>query len=153
VVETFITTMDQHGPPAATLTDNGMVYTTRLAGLKAGRNTQPKGFEQLLADLGIDQRNGAPGHPTTQGKIERFHQTLKRWLRADGLRDTVEELNTQLARFTTTYNIHRPHRALDRRTPEAVYTSSPKAQRVVEIGPTIWRVRYDPMTRDSAPNR
>jgi transposase InsO family protein len=143
VLETFITTMDHYGPPAATLTDNGMVYTTRLAGLKAGRNTQPNGFEQLLADLGIDQRNGSPGHPTTQGKIERFHQTLKRWLRADGLTDTIDELNTQLARFTIIYNTHRPHRALDRRTPEAVYTSTPKAQPVIEIASTLWRIRYD----------
>lgn len=80
--------MDEHGPPAATLTDNGMVYTTRFAQGKDGRARQPNGFEQLLADLHIDQRNGAPNHPTTQGKIERFHQTLKRWLAADGFVDT-----------------------------------------------------------------
>ena len=56
---------------AATLTDNGAVYTSRFTG---GRN----GFEYLLAYLGVRQKNGAPGHPQTQGKIERFHQTLKR---------------------------------------------------------------------------
>src|SRR5664280_2877213 len=61
------------GWPAATLTDNGSVYTSRFTG---GRN----GFEYLLAYLGIRQKNGSPGHPQTQGKIERFHQTLKRWL-------------------------------------------------------------------------
>ncbi len=58
---------------AATLTDNGAVYTSRFTG---GRN----GFEYLLAYLGVRQKNGSPGHPQTQGKIERFHQTLKRWL-------------------------------------------------------------------------
>ena len=61
------------GWPAATLTDKGSVYTARFTG---GRN----GFEYLLAYLGIRQKNGAPGHPQTQGKVERLHQTLKRWL-------------------------------------------------------------------------
>ena len=73
VVATFTAAGDAHGWPAATLTDNGTVYTSRFTG---GRN----GFEYLLAYLGIRQKNGAPGHPQTQGKIERFHQTLKRWL-------------------------------------------------------------------------
>lgn len=73
VVATFSAAGDAHGWPAATLTDNGAVYTSRFTG---GRN----GFEYLLAYLGIRQKNGAPGHPQTQGKIERFQQTLKRWL-------------------------------------------------------------------------
>ena len=73
VVATFTAAGDAHGWPAATLTDNGTVYTARLVG---GRN----GLEHLLAWLGIRQKNGAPGHPQTQGNIERFHQTLKRWL-------------------------------------------------------------------------
>jgi hypothetical protein len=73
VVATFTAAGDAHGWPAATLTDNGAVYTSRFTG---GRN----GFEYLLAYLGIRQKNGSPGHPQTQGKIERFHQTLKRWL-------------------------------------------------------------------------
>jgi transposase InsO family protein len=77
VIETFSATAYAHGLPAATLTNNGMVYTTRLAGLNAGRNAQLHGFEQLLADLNIVQKNGAPGHPTTQGKIERFHSDVE----------------------------------------------------------------------------
>ena len=75
VVATFTAAGDAHGWPAATLTDNGAVYTSRFTG---GRN----GFEYLLAYLGVRQKNGAPGHPQTQGKVERFHQTLKRWLGA-----------------------------------------------------------------------
>ncbi|WP_373366852.1 integrase core domain-containing protein, partial [Mycobacterium kansasii] len=57
------------------MTDNGAVYTSRFT---HGHND----FERLLATLGITQKNGHPGHPQTQGKIERFHQTLKRWLAA-----------------------------------------------------------------------
>jgi transposase InsO family protein len=75
VVATFTAAGDSHGWPAATLTDNGAVYTSRFTG---GRN----GFEYLLAWLGIRQKNGAPGHPQTQGKIERFHQTLGALARA-----------------------------------------------------------------------
>lgn len=143
VIDTFITTMDEHGPPAATLTDNGMVYTTRFAQGKDGRARQPNGFEQLLADLHIDQRNGAPNHPTTQGKIERFHQTLKRWLAADGFVDTLADLNRQLQRLRLIYNTQRPHRAIGRRTPEVAYSALPKAAPTVGAGTQAWRIRYD----------
>ena len=73
VTTSFLAIADDHGLPPSTLTDNGRVYTARFGG---GSN----GFEYLLAVLGITQKNGHPGHPQTQGKIERFHQTLKRWL-------------------------------------------------------------------------
>jgi transposase InsO family protein len=62
VVATFTAAGDAHGWPAATLTDNGAVDTSRFTG---GRNS----FEYLLAYLGIRQKNGAPAHPQTQGKI------------------------------------------------------------------------------------
>ena len=71
-VTTFRSTCDQHGRPASTLTDNDM-YTTRLAG-RPGRN----GFETLLARWQIHQTNGRGSHPQTQGKVERFQQTLKK---------------------------------------------------------------------------
>lgn len=143
VIETFTTTADAHGLPASTLTDNGMVYTTRLAGGGADRNTQPNGFEQLLADLSIAQKNGSPGHPTIQGKIERFHQTLKRWLTAAGAPQDITGLQTQLAAFHRIYNHHRPHRALGRRTPAVVYSARPKAAPRLQLNNRSWRIRYD----------
>jgi transposase InsO family protein len=73
VVASFTTTAAHYGLPASTLTDNGSVYTSRFT---HGHND----FERLLASLGITQKNGHPRHPQTQGTIERFHQTLKRWL-------------------------------------------------------------------------
>ena len=78
VVDTFDQTCADHGLPASTLTDNAMVYTTRLSGGRGGRNA----LETLLADLGIEQKNSAPNHPTTCGKVERFQQTLKKRLKA-----------------------------------------------------------------------
>ena len=110
VVATFTAAGDAHGWPAATLTDNAAVYTSRFTG---GRN----GFEYLLAYLGIRQKNGAPGHPQTQGKIERFHQTLKCWLGRQPAAWTLAELQAQLDRFRLAYNEHRPHRAIGRTHP------------------------------------
>ncbi|WP_425460928.1 helix-turn-helix domain-containing protein [Lacisediminihabitans profunda] len=65
VLQQFRATVTEYGPPASTLTDNGLVFTTRVRG---GRNT----FENELNLLGIDQKNGRPNHPQTQGKVERF---------------------------------------------------------------------------------
>jgi transposase InsO family protein len=78
VLTAFHAAMTGHGAPASTLTDNGMVLTTRLSGGKGGRN----GLEHELRRPGIRQKNGKPNHPQTQGKAERFQQTLKKWLAA-----------------------------------------------------------------------
>ena len=136
VVATFTAAGDDHGWPAATLTDNGAVYTSRFTG---GRN----GFEYLLAYLGIRQKNGAPGHPQTQGKVERFHQTLKRWLERQPAARTVVELQLQLDTFRSAYNEQRPHRAIGRRTPGEAYRATPRA---LPAGPGDrghFRLRYD----------
>lgn len=139
VVTSFTDTADRHGLPASTLTDNGMVYTTRFARGGAG----PNGFEHLLQRLGITQKNGSPGHPQTQGKIERFHQTLKLWLRKQPPARNIAELNAQLARFQQIYNQERPHRALKRHTPAEAYHALPKAEPRFSDGTEHWRVRYD----------
>lgn len=120
VMDALIST---YGPPAATLTDNGMVFTARFTARPGGKN----GFEKLLAAHQIQQRNGAPGHPQTQGKIERFHQTLKRWLTARPAPETIAELQAILEIFQSWYNTDRPHRAINRRTPQEAYTALPKA--------------------------
>jgi transposase InsO family protein len=100
-----------------------LVYTTRLAGGRGGRNA----FEHQLQTLGITQKNGSPSHPQTQGNIERFHQTLKKWLHGQPRAHTLEDLNEQLEKFRHIYNHERPHRALARRTPATAYTATPKA--------------------------
>lgn len=141
VINTFTQAVRQYDPPASTLTDNGMVYTTRLSGGRSGN--QPNGFEQLLADLGIEQKNGRPAHPTTQGKVERFQQTLKKWLRARPLAKDLEELNTQLGDFAQIYNYQRPHHALGHKPPWQVYQASPKAFPAMHYDNRPWRVRYD----------
>ena len=127
VKATFRETAGQHGIPASTLTDNGMVYTVRLAsiGHRGGRN----GFEQQLRDWHVVQKNSRPNHPTTCGKVERFQQTMKKWLRAQPLQpSTIADLQRLLDRFRNEYNTTRPHRSLPHRaTPAALYDTMPKA--------------------------
>ncbi len=120
VVNTFVAAGNEHGFPASTLTDNGRVYTARHGG---GRNA----FEYLLAALRIVQKNGRPNHPQTQGKVERFHQTLKLWLTQQPPAATLSELQAQLDAFRDVYNQHRPHRELARRTPATIYGDLPKS--------------------------
>jgi transposase InsO family protein len=143
VLATFRATVAQFGCPAATLTDNGMVYTVRHSawGVRGGRNA----FETELATLGITQKNGRGNHPQTQGKVERFQQTLKTWLTRQAQQPaTLTDLQALLDTFRDQYNHDRPHRALDRRTPAAAYTARPKATPAAEPPDrTHTRVRTD----------
>jgi transposase InsO family protein len=124
VVATFRETIERYGTPASTLTDNGMVFTTRLSGGKGGRN----GFETELRRLGVTQKNSRPNHPTTCGKIERFHQTMKRWLDARPAPASITELQGLLDDFRGHYNEQRGHTALaGNSTPAVAYQARPKA--------------------------
>jgi transposase InsO family protein len=125
VLATFRQAVDLHGYPASTLTDNGMVYTTRFSGGRGGRNH----LEHELRRLDIVQKNSRPNHPTTCGKVERFQQTMKKWLRAQPRQPaTTAELQTLLDQFVIEYNQHRPHRSLPHQsTPATAYTARPKA--------------------------
>jgi transposase InsO family protein len=136
VVASFTTTAATYGLPASTLTDNGSVYTSRFT---HGHND----FERLLASLGITQKNGHPGHPQTQGKIERFHQTLKRWLAPRPRPTDINQLQALLDTFRQRYNTARPHRALpERRTPAQAYTALPKASPTT-TATEHFRIRHD----------
>jgi transposase InsO family protein len=106
VLNTFRAACGRYGIPASTLTDNGMVFTTRLSGGRGSRG----GLEHELRRLGVRQKNGKPNHPQTQGKVERFQQTMKNWLRAQPAQPlTLAELQSLLDAFATIYNEHRRH--------------------------------------------
>jgi transposase InsO family protein len=124
VLAEFRKTVANHGIPYSTLTDNGMVFTTRLAGGKGGRNA----LEHELRRLGVIQINSTPNHPTTCGKVERFHQTLKKHLNNQPRATTRTELQNQLEAFVEEYNHHRPHSSLPHdATPATTYQARPKA--------------------------
>ncbi|MGX9789637.1 IS481 family transposase [Mycobacterium sp. MMS18-G62] len=139
VLASFGKAIEAQGIPASTLTDNGMVFTTRLSGGKGGRN----GFEHQLRRLGVVQINSTPNHPTTCGKVERFHQTLKKHLIALPAATTLAQLQSQIEDFLDEYNHRRPHCSLPRRaTPATVYTARPKATPGERVD-THHRVRTD----------
>jgi len=136
VIDSFNTCRNEYGTPFSTLTDNGNVYTARFT---RGKN----GFEYLLSELEIVQKNGSPAHPQTQGKIERFHQTLKKWLSQQRPAKNLSELQRQLDEFKSVYNTQRPHRALEMKTPQRAYEATIKATPKVAKEKEHYRVRHD----------
>jgi transposase InsO family protein len=120
IVATFHGAAAAWGFPASLLTDNGAVFT---AAPRGGRCA----IELETAVLGIRYVHSSPYHPQTCGKVERFHQTLKRWLGKQRRARTIEELQVKLDRFRAYYNTVRPHRAIGRRTPAEAFAARPKA--------------------------
>jgi transposase InsO family protein len=135
VVAAFRQAVAGQGIPASVLSDNGMVFTTRFAGGRAGRNTI-NGFQAELRHLGVVQKHSKPNHPTTCGKVERFHQTLKKWLAAQPRQpQTVAELQALCDHFVNYYNSRRPHRSLNGRHPRRPTKPDPKPPRLAQPKP------------------
>jgi transposase InsO family protein len=136
VVDVFHTAAELHGLPACLLCDNGAVFT----------GTPRKGkvlLQTELERLGIAAKNSRPYHPQTCGKVERLHQTLKRYLEKQLPAPTLKELQGQLEAFVHYYNDIRPHRALDGRTPLQAYSARLKARPAPADPRTHFRVRKD----------
>jgi len=138
VVATFYEAASRFGLPQSLLSDNGAVYT---AAPRRGRCA----IESELLALGILYKHSRPYHPQTCGKIERFHQTLKKHLGAQPAADSLPELQDQIDRFIAYYNEVRPHRAIARRTPLAAYAARMKAAPQGNGHPPArhYRVRHD----------
>jgi transposase InsO family protein len=146
VRQKFRETVGTHGIPASTLTDNGMVFTTRLSGGSLRGSRGRNGFEQDLHRLKVTQKNSRPNHPTTCGKVERFQQTLKKWLRGQPTQPTgIAPLQALINAFVDEYNHRRPHRSLPRHaTPATAYQARPKAEPGGQTAPeTHERLRHD----------
>jgi transposase InsO family protein len=136
VVASFHEAAGAYGFPAQLLTDNGAVFT---AAPRGGRCA----LELECDRLGIRDINSRPYHPQTCGKVERFHQTLKRYLAKQDPADSVRELQAQLDTFRTYYNEVRPHRAIGRRPPAGAYAARPKATPNGPVIPAPFRLRRD----------
>ena len=109
------------GVPQRLLSDNGVAL-----------NPSRRGWQgQLVAyvtSLGVEAITGKPGKPTTQGKNERFHPTLFRWLDKQPLAGSIAELQAQVDRFDVIYNTERPHQGLPGRlTPQQAWDAAPVA--------------------------
>ena len=137
VVEVFRSATSLHGAPASLLCDNGAVFTAT-----------PRGGKVLLQlemeRLGVLAKNSRPYHPQTCGKVERLHQTLKRYLARQAPAKALAELQGQLDAFAHYYNAIRPHRALGGRTPLQAYSARLKARPTdAPLPETHFRVRHD----------
>jgi transposase InsO family protein len=123
--EAAITVFDKavaaHGVPQRLLSDNGSALNPTRRGY----------LGQLVVHvsrLGVEAITGKPGKPTTQGKNERFHQTLFRYLDKQPLAETLEELQAQVDAFDHSYNTERGHQGLPgRTTPLTAWEATPKA--------------------------
>ena len=137
VVAGFRTAFKRYGIPASVLTDNGAIFTGKPRG--GGRVA----LEIELDLLGVRFHHSRPYHPQTCGKVERFHQTQKKWLAAQPPPATLADLQRQLDWFRRYYNTVRPHRAVGRRPPEQAYLARPKATPAKPSIPVHYRVRRD----------
>jgi transposase InsO family protein len=135
-VHVFHSASNEFGFPASLLSDNAAVFTARSRGGKVL-------LELEQERLGIVFKHSTPYHPQTCGKVERFHQTVKRFLRMQPPAASIAELQFQLDAFREYYNNKRPHRALNRQTPLAVFNSLIKAKPTMQPAPTDHRVRRD----------
>lgn len=116
VIPVFRDAFREFGMPDAILSDNG----AQFAGFKKGY-TQ---FERWLMDLDILPIHGRIKHPQTQGKIERFHRTMKHELLKHTDISDIEDARDKLSVWRDKYNNVRPHEALGMKRPGEVYTPS-----------------------------
>lgn len=140
VVRTFHAAVTAYGPPAALLTDNGAVFT---GGPRRGKVL----LETELERLGIVAKHSTPNHPQTCGKIERWHQTLKRYLACQPAADSLAVLQLQLDAYRAYYNAERPHRALHGATPQVAFEGRVKARPISLRVATSFRVRIDRVSK------
>ncbi|TMM19692.1 MAG: transposase family protein [Actinobacteria bacterium] len=128
VVQSFHKACELHGLPESLLSHNGAVF---VGGYRGGKVL----LEYELQPLGIVFKNSRPYHPQTLGKVERLHQTLKRYLAKQPPAGTLAELQAQLDAFRRYYNHSRPHRALGRARPCRPTADAPRRGRRVPPPP------------------
>lgn len=132
-IAVFDKAVANHGVPQRLLTDNGLAL-----------NPSRRGYVGQLVShvgaLGVEAITGKPYKPTTQGKNERFHQTLFRYLDKQPIAESLAELQAQVDTFDHIYNTQRPHQGLPGRvTPLTAWEATPKAD---PPRPTLDRPRY-----------
>ncbi|WP_460629713.1 IS481 family transposase [Intrasporangium mesophilum] len=112
VCDAFAAALRTHGIPQQVLTDNGRVFTGRF-------NHPPVEvlFDRICRENGIDHLLTAPRSPTTTGKIERFHRSLRAEFLTGRMFPTLARAQAELDAWVRGYNHDRPHQSLDMATP------------------------------------
>jgi transposase InsO family protein len=121
----------RHGVPEAILTDNGKVFTARF-----GPGPGPVRFDRICHNQGIDHLLTAPRSPTTTGKVERWHKTLRREFLGGKVFDSIVDAQAQLDEWVAFYNHERPHQSIGRVPPvERFGLAAPRPGRVEAAEP------------------
>jgi transposase InsO family protein len=107
VCDALLLALQRYGPPQEILTDNGRVFTGK-------HQTKPATvlFDRICLNNGIKHRLTAPYHPTTTGKVERLHRTMRDEFFSENVFDTIEETQLALDQWVVDYNTQREHQSL-----------------------------------------
>ena len=122
------TSLRTYGIPDEILTDNGKVFTGRF-----GPRPVEVLFDRICRENGISHRHTAVRSPTTTGKIERFHQSLRKEFLADRSFTSHEAAQAELDAWVTDYNTQRPHQALEMATPAERFRLQPLSKDAISV--------------------
>jgi transposase InsO family protein len=111
-------TLERYGVPEEILTDNGKVFTNRF-----GLTPAEVLFDRICRENGIQHRLTAPRSPTTTGKIERFHRTLRQECLGEQIFSSFQAAQGALDDFVAIYNTERPHQSLKMATPASRFNA------------------------------
>ena len=120
VCAVLVDSLRRFGIPDEILTDNGKVFTGRF-----GPHPVEVLFDRICRENGISHRHTAVRSPTTTGKIERFHQSLRKEFLADRTFGSLKQAQAELDRWVADYNTARPHQALEMATPAERFRLAP----------------------------
>lgn len=127
--EIFSNGVVKWGLPWRCLSDNGIAFSGKIRNFEVF-------FEKQLRAAGIQPVTSRPYHPQTCGKVERFQQSLKRWLKAQPKVHSIDQLQVLLDEFCQVYNHERPHQGIGRTTPHARWSASPRVGLASDEGPS-----------------
>jgi transposase InsO family protein len=118
----------RYGIPDEILTDNGKCFTGRF-----GPHPVEVLFDRILRENGISHRHTGVRSPTTTGKIERFHQSLRREFLDGRIFVSAEQAQAELDRWVQDYNTNRPHQALEMATPAERFRLQPLSSQAISV--------------------
>jgi transposase InsO family protein len=132
VCDALLHAIKAHGVPEGILSDNGKVFTGRF-----GPGKGPVMFDRICREKGIRHLLTAPGSPTTTGKVERFHKTMKREFLDDKVFSDLEQAQRELDKWVKYYNLERDHQSIGDRPPIERFRlarrdPSPKEQKQIQ---------------------
>lgn len=128
VCEVLAHALKTHGIPDEILTDNGKVFTGRF-----GPHPVEVLFDRICRENGISHRHSKVRSPTTTGKIERFHQSLRKEFLADRTFSSLKAAQEALDAWVNDYNTNRPHQAIEMATPAERFRLAPASKGMVRV--------------------